>query len=131
MPFEDLDTVTRHNQPPQATVSYCTTDRSKKSGKQPRLTISIPTTLCCTSKAKTFKLQLGTGDQAGKLRVVGVADKAKTQGVEPSQHAHFFRWNFGFVARLGEEQFEGQKRPVKKISDDEFEIDVPASWFEA
>jgi len=25
--------------------------------------------------------------------------------------------------------FEGEKRPVRKISDEEFEISVPESWF--
>jgi hypothetical protein len=132
MPFEDLETITRHNQPPQATISYCIAQRNgkAKSQKQPKLTISIPTTLCGTSKAKTFKLQVGAGAHAGKLRIVGVPEKAKVAvGIEPSQHAHFFRWNFGFVPRLGEDQFEGEKRPVIKISDDEFEIDVPPSWF--
>ena len=110
MPFEDLETVTRQNQPPRATISYCAAQRNSKSKseKQPRLTISIPTTICGTSKAKAFKLQIGTGSSVGKLRIVGISDKAKTSaGVEPSQHAHFFRWNFGYVPRLGEDQFEG------------------------
>lgn len=133
MPFEDLDTITRHNQPPQATISYAVAERKGKSkaSARPKLTIAIPTTLCGTSKAKTFKLQIGTGNHAGKLRIVGVPEKKNSAaGVEPSQHAHFFRWNFGFVPKLGEDQFEGEKRPVIKISDDEFEIDVPPSWFE-
>lgn len=136
MPFEDLDTITRHNQPPTATISYVVAQRNgkAKADKKPKLTISIPTTICGTSKAKTFKLQIGTGAHAGKLRIVGVPDKAKgaaADGVEPSQHAHFFRWNFGFVPKLGEDQFEGEKRPVTKISDDEFEVDVPRSWFDS
>ena len=132
MPFEDIDTFTRHNQPPQATVSYSVYAREGKArdpDKKPDLKISIPTTICDTSKAKTFKLQLGKGEHLGKLRIVGIKDKAAS-GIEPSQHAHFFRWNFGFVPRLGEETFEGEKRPLTKISDDEFEIDVPKSWFE-
>lgn len=134
MPFEDLETVTRHNQPPRATISYCVAQRNgkSKSEKQPKLTISIPTTICGTSKAKAFKLKIGTGASAGKLRIVGVPDKAKAlAGVVPSQHAHFFRWNFGYVPLLGEDQFEGEKRPVIKVGEDEFEIDVPPSWFEA
>jgi hypothetical protein len=132
MPFEDLDTITRHNQPPQATISYAVAQRNGKSkaDKKPKLTIAIPTTICGTSKAKAFKLQIGTGAHAGKLRIAGIAAKDKAAGVEPSQHAHFFRWNFGFVPKLGDDQFEGEKRPVIKITDDEFEIDVPESWFE-
>lgn len=131
--FTDVETFTRHNAQPIATISY-SVSRHKgnlaRSNKQPKLTISIPTTICGTSKAKAFKLQLGRGDSLGKLRIVGIDAKAKTPGVEPSQHAHFFRWNFGFVPILGEDKFEGEKRPVRKISDDEFEIDVPPSWFE-
>ena len=85
--------------------------------------------ICGTSKAETFKLQLGNGKEAGKLRIVGAS--SEIAGVEPSQHAHFFRWNFGFVPLLGEDEFEGERRPVRKISDDEFEIDVPVSWFQS
>jgi hypothetical protein len=135
MPFEDLEIITPKNQPPQATISYVITSRKKGAAvgdRKPKLTISIPTTLCGTSKAKSFKLQIGTGSHLGKLRIVGMSDKPKAPaavGVEPSEHAHFFRWNFGFVPRLGEDTFEGEKRPVTKISDDEFEIDVPKSWF--
>lgn len=33
------------------------------------------------------------------------------------------------VPRLGEDRFAGEKRPVRKISDESFEIEVPASWF--
>lgn len=136
MPFDDLDTITRHNQPPTATITYAVAQRNGKSkaDKKPKLTIAIPTTICGTSKSKTFKLQVGTGDHTGKLRIVGIPEKTKSPpaspGVEPSQHAHFFRWNFGYVPRLGEDQFEGERRPVTKISDEEFEIEVPPSWFE-
>lgn len=132
MPFDDLETITKQNMPPQATISYATTIRKNgpvKGERKPKLTISIPTTICGTSKAKAFKLQIGTAKDAGKIRIVGVP--AKAPGVEPPQHAHFFRWNFGFVPKLGEEEFEGEKKPVRKISDDEFEIDVPPSWFSA
>lgn len=141
MPFEELETLTRQNMPPQATISY---DYAHKKGNgvrkpdaKPRLTISIPTTLCGTSKSKRWIVQVGTGDHVGKLRIAGellglsIKRAAAERGVEPSQHAHFFRWNFGFVPRLGDEEtFDGEKRPVTKIGDEEFEIDVPKSWFE-
>jgi hypothetical protein len=89
--------------------------------------ISIATTICGTSKAEAFKLQIGSGEDRGKLRIVGLP--ADAPGVIPTQHAHFFKWNFGFVPRLGEDEFEGERRPVRKIADDEFEIEVPESWF--
>lgn len=136
MPFDELETQTRQNAPPTATISYChATEKGKRGGAKPRLTIAIPTTVCGTSKSAAFKLLIGSGEDRGKLRIKGQAKTkagdAKVEGVEPSQHAHFFRWNFGFVPLLGEDEtFEGEKRPVKKINDEEFEIDVPPSWFE-
>lgn len=127
MPFDDLETITKENMPPTATVTYDhATDKGKRGGKKPRLTISVPSTVCGTAKSERFKLQLGSGVDTGKLRISAVRDG----GVKPSEHAHFFRWNFGYVPRLGsEETFAAEKCPVKKITDDVFEITVPASWF--
>lgn len=133
MPFEELETISKGNEPPQATLSYChATEKSKRAGKKPRLSISIPTTICGTTKAEMFKLMIGSGADAGKLRLSGIAKGGAVKGgVKPSEHAHFFRWNFGFVPKLGEDEtFEGEKRPVRKVGEDIFEIDVPASWFE-
>ena len=130
MPFNDLDTVTKAKVP-QATISYSNKVRKTgrvKNGQEPQLTISIGTTICGASNAKTFKLQLGSREDAGKLRIVGLA--AEASGVAPQRCQRFFRWNFGSVPKLGDDQFQGEKRPVRKISDDEFEIDVPTSWFE-
>lgn len=136
MAFEELETVTRGNEPPQATVTYDYAYKKngiRKTNAKPRLMISIPTTLCGVSKSKTFRLLVGTGDDVGKLLVRGCdaeKGKAKNGGVAPSQHAHFFRFNFGFVPKLGDEElWGGEKRPVRKVSDEEFEIDVPRSWF--
>lgn len=133
VPFEDLQTITKHNATPTATITYAVAQRNGKADpdKKPKLTIAIPTTICGTSKSDTFKLQIGSGEQRGKLRIAGCTGKDVAKGVKPSQHAHFFRWNFGFVPRLGEDHFEGERRPVVKISDEIFEIDVPPSWFES
>lgn len=135
MPFETLETITKQNMPPSAKLSYMPPPgpRGKNGGKLARdpklqLIVSIPTTVCGTSKAKTFVLALGTGKDAGKLRVVGCAKNEK--GVEPRQLMHTFVFRFGFVPKLGEDHFDGEHRPVRKIGDDEFEIDVPASWFD-
>jgi hypothetical protein len=55
MAFEELETVTRGNEPPQATVTYDYAqkkgERVRKADAKPRLTISIPTTL---SSSETF-----------------------------------------------------------------------------
>jgi hypothetical protein len=133
MSFEALENVTKRDMPPRAKLSYLRpTGRGKSAGKsrdevQPQLLISIPTTICGTAKAKTFVLLLGAGTDAGKLRVKGGKDK----GVEPKELKHAFVFRFGFIPRLGDEIFDGEHRPVRKIGDDEFEIEVPPSWFAA
>lgn len=131
MPFEELESITRDNMPPVATITY---DVSTKKGarpnpdKKPRLTIAIPTTICGNAKSKTFRLLIGSGEHEGKLLVRG--EPKPNGGVKPSEHAHFFRFNFGYVPRLGDEEtFQGEKRPVTRVSDEEFMIDVPKSWF--
>jgi hypothetical protein len=131
MPFNDLDTVAKARAP-EATISYSNKVRKTgraKADKTLQLTISIGTAICGTPGAKAFKLQIGSGQDAGKLRIVGLS--AEVSGVIPTRHGRFHRWNFGFVPRLGDDQFQGEKRPVRKTGDDEFEIDVPTSWFEA
>ena len=129
MPFNDLNTVTKQSAP-CATISYSNkvlkTGRAKND-KTPQLTISIAAAICCEPKAKAFKLQIGSGKDAGKLRIIGLPEEMS--GVNP-RRGRCWRWNFGFVPKLGDDQFQGEKRPVRKIGDDEFEIDVPASWFE-
>ena len=40
-------------------------------------------------------------------------------------------FRFGYVPRLGDDIFDGEHRPIRKISDDEYEIVVPATWFKA
>ena len=98
-----------------------------KDDPKPQLIVSIPTTVCGTAKAKTFQLLLGSGADAGKLRIKGSKTK---EGIEPKELAHTFIWRFGYVPKLGDDHFDGEHRPVKKISDDEFEIEIPKSWFE-
>lgn len=132
MPFENLETITKQNMPPMAKISYMPPQaRGKSAGKivrdpKPQLMISIPTTVCGVSKAKTFVLALGSGADAGKLRI-----KGSKQGVEPKELKHAFIFRFGYVPKLGDDHFDGEHRPLRKITDDEFEIDVPISWFSA
>lgn len=133
MPFENLETITKANMPPMAKISYMPPQsRGKSAGKikndpKPQLIVSIPTTICGTSKAKTFLLLLGSGADRGKLRVKGSAKKEL--GIEPKELMHAFIFRFGYVPKLGDDHFDGEHRPVRKVGDDEFEIDVPESWF--
>jgi hypothetical protein len=137
VPFENLETITRDNMPPTALISYMPTQgHGKNAGKvkkdsKPRLVITLPTTICGLAKADRWALQLGSGPDAGKLRIKGLAKNAPAkQGIAPSEMKNCFKFNFGFVTKLGDDHFDGERRPVRKISDDEFEIDIPASWFE-
>jgi hypothetical protein len=135
MPFETLEIVTKKNMPPVAKLSYMRPEaRGKSAGRsrpdaKPQLIIAIPTTICGTAKAKTFALALGSGADRGKLRVRGLTGKDAMGGVEPKELKHTFVFRFGFVPKLGDDIFDGEHRPVRKISDDEFEIEVPESWF--
>lgn len=137
MPFEELETITKANAPPTAVISYMPGGHSdshkKNTDRKPTLRITIPTTICGVSKSETFTLLVGTGEQAGKLRIKGIAKSARETrfGCKPGQMKHAFRFNFGYVPKLGDDHFDGERRPVRRISDEEFEIDVPVSWFEA
>ncbi len=133
MPFENVETITKQNMPPTAKISYMPpAPRGKNTRRnedaKPQLVISIPTTICGTAKSKTFQLLVGSGADAGKIRIKG--SKTKDVGVEPKELMHAFIFRFGYVPKLGDDHFDGERRPVRKIGDDEFEIDVPGSWFE-
>jgi hypothetical protein len=142
MPFETLETITKANAPPTAVLSYMCRTQKPKPGKpvrndkdrKPSLMVTLPTTMCGTSKSETFALLIGTGADIGKLRIKGIPASVKgaapsPAGAKPSQMKHAFRFNFGFVPKLGEDHFDGERRPVKKINNEEFEIEVPSSWF--
>lgn len=134
MPFETLETITKANMPPRAKISYMPPQgRGKSGGKtrddaKPQLIVSIPTTICGTAKSKTFVLLLGSGDEAGKIRIKGA--KSQAEGIEPKELMHAFVFRFGYVPKLGDDHFDGEHRPVRRINENEFEIDVPVSWFE-
>jgi hypothetical protein len=134
MPFEEIETVTKHNAPPTALVSYMRSKRGKnaREEKKPNLTITMPTTICGVGKAEKHVLLLGTGGDVGKLRIKGVAKNATKNGaVKPREFKSHFIWRFGYVPKLGEEIFDAERCDVRKIGDDEFEIDVNAEWFNA
>jgi len=133
--FETLEIAQK--EPPTAKISYLRGGgaRSPKPGKpaknldgvKPKLKISIPTTICGTAKAKIFELQLGSGNDAGKIRISG-CKSGNAKGIEPAELKHAFTFNFGYVPKLGDDIFE-DRRPVRKITEDVYEIDVPPSWF--
>lgn len=134
MPFDDFETITKDNMPPVATLSYhpFRGKHGAKKDAKPKLTITVPTTVSGVSKCARFKLQVGTGTDAGKLRVVGIPGSKPTDkpGVKPSEHASYLKFNFGFVPAWGSDKIAEDKYPLFKIDDDTFEIAVPASWCE-
>lgn len=133
MPFYPVETFTRDKMPKTAKISYMpTSGRGPSSGKarpdaKPQLSISVPATIAGVAKAKTFVLAVGTGADAGKIRIIG---SALGLGVESTELKHAFVFRFGYVPSLGDDKFEGERCPVKKIGDDESEITVPESWFD-
>lgn len=127
MPFETIETFTKTNMPPTAKISYMR--RGSDPDAKPQLVISIPTTVCGVAKAEKFVLMIGTGADLSKIRVRGLSIPG-TEGIMPKELKNAFVFRFGYVPKLGDDIFDGERRPVKKITDDEFEITVPFSWFE-
>lgn len=132
MPFEELETEAKA--PPAATLSYM-----RKAGKggavngnrPPRLMVTLPTAICGLGKLPHHILMIGSGADLGKLRLKGVAKDTRAKGaVKPVEFKTHFIWRFGYVPRLGDEIFDKQACPVRRVGDDEFEIDVNPSWFE-
>jgi hypothetical protein len=74
MPFEALETIARDARVPMASVSY---ERPWRKGKEraglPVLIIAVPTTLAGLCKRDRFRFEIGTGTDAGKARVCGLA----------------------------------------------------------
>ncbi|QDM26981.1 hypothetical protein FNL56_13325 [Tardiphaga sp. vice304] len=135
MPFEEAEIHTRENAPPMATLAYTSKPGKKGNERNPSLSITLPTAICGQGKAERFVLLIGSGDMAGKIRIKGVAGSTKVaskdaKGVKPAQMKWSFRFNFGFVPRLGTDKIASDQLPLRKVGDDEFEIDVPASWFD-
>ena len=71
MPFEVLETHSKENMPPTASLSYLRSVRKGKEGsakiKQPKLIVTLPTVIC-VSKCKKFRILVGTGALPGLFR---------------------------------------------------------------
>lgn len=133
MPFDEAETITKHNAEPVARWLYELGGHAgkPKDGKKPQLHISIPTAVCGVCKAPKFALLIGTGADAGKVIVRGIPEGfEKKHHIPPSEHSTFLKFNFGYVKQLGTQTFDGGHVPVKRLDDNNFELTVPASWFE-
>ena len=128
MPFELLETQTKENMPPMASLSYL---RSVRKGKEmdrakvkPKLIVTLPTSICI-SKCKKFAIFVGTGADRGKVRICGLKQGA-VGGVKATDFKSHIIMRFGFVPKFGDEIFDGMKCPVSRIDDDTYEIKVDA-----
>jgi hypothetical protein len=125
MPFEDLETITKANMPPQASLSYM---RQIRKGKEidrdkvkPKLILTLPTSIVI-SKCEKFCIQIGSGQDFGKMRVIGMKKGVPGKGVKPSEFKSYLVLRFGYVPKFGDEIFDGMKCPIVRIDDDTYEI---------
>lgn len=137
MSFEVLETITKMNAPPVATLSYLRGAHKNKVPKadiKPSLRITVPTTIVGVSKSKSWFLLMGSGDHEGKLRLVGDLEPSlphKNGGAKVIEMKHAFRWTFGYLPRFGEEIFDAARWPVVRINDEIYEITMPIGFFAA
>ncbi|MGA9855080.1 MAG: hypothetical protein WBR29_07385 [Gammaproteobacteria bacterium] len=123
MPFEVAEIETGPMKQIRASVRYMR-HHSKKSGPKglPLLLVSVPTAVVI-SKAEYFQLLVGTVGDVQKLRIKGV--KVKAGGVKPTEFHHHLMLRFGHIKQYGEEIFDTTYCPIRRINDDEYEIELP------
>lgn len=120
MGFETIATVVGKGK--QASISY---RRNQRSGI-PRLIISIPKVIAADTIGVNdcFRLQLGTGGDKGKARLVRIKG-----GTPVCIQRGGVTLRFGFVPMLGNSAAEKEEIEIRPI-DLGFEFDLPA-WFKA
>lgn len=129
MPFEIVETETKDTMPPTACLTYM---RPKPRGGKPmdrekvkpKLIVTLPTVICGVAKSERFVLLMGTGADAGKVRIKGVKKDTKG-GIKPTEFKAHMMLRFGHVPKIGKAIFDQMHCPVKRITDEEFEIDAP------
>lgn len=132
MPFEILETVARDTRVAMASVSY---ERGKgRNGvirdRRPRLRVSIPTVFAGLCKRDRFRIDVGTGADAGRARISGLAKGVPGASAPGTMMKNALVVRFGFVPMLGEDAAAKEFVPVRKLDDNTWEIDLPP-WFKA
>ena len=130
MPFDNLEFIAKAEKDSCASISYRRSS-SKRGGGRPRLVIGLPRAVCDGAVIKPgqlFTLQLGTGDDAGKGRIVPTT----SGGVQCKLLKGGAVFRFGFVPMLGTDAAEKEFVAVRQLpkSTGGFEVDLPA-WFKA
>jgi hypothetical protein len=134
MPFAPLETVTKKLIEIRASISYMR--RRMREGKNkrhpheytPRLVIGIPKGVVTAPKkaaAQTYVFQIGSGNDAGKARLLP-SDK----GIAPRDLKGGLVFRFGYVPMLGNNIADRELVEVKALAGGGFEIALPA-WFKA
>lgn len=125
MGFEPIITVPGFN-PKRGSISYKRNHRKTHGPANPHLVIGIPKDVIngVVSAGDCFELQLGDGDDAGKVRLLRV----ERGGVA----AHILRGSvtlhFGYVPRLGNDAAAKEEIEVRSLGKGAFEFDAP-KWF--
>lgn len=125
MPFDDLEFVAAPMKAVQASISYRRIGTRNGRSKMPKLIIGLPAAVLTGFKPKEsqlFTLQVGSGADAGKARIVPA-----TEGVKAMVRRGGATFRFGYVPMLGDDQAEKEFVAVKATKDG-FEIVLPA-WF--
>lgn len=135
MPFEELEVVFKYAGPPRAKLSYMRNarkgkggevNREKLKGKTPQLIVSLPTVVFL-SKAKTFKLLLGSGNERNILRVKAGEGKNVAQAKDFKNHVIL---RFGYVPRFGDDIFDQMECNIERVDNDTYDIVLPATFFD-
>jgi hypothetical protein len=126
MAFDTLETISRDSHAPMASISY---DRPKRGAdKIPRLIVSVPTVLAGLCKRDWFRFEIGTGQDAGRARVSGIAKGVPGSSAPGTMMKNALVIRFGRVPALGEDAAAKELCPVRKVDDNTWEIDLPP-WF--
>ncbi len=121
MAFEILPTITGSEKKTLASVSY----RRKRGGSIPRLMIGIPTIIAGDfrpKKGQLYAFHIGTGDDAGKGRILPSNDSG--MGAQAKMIKGGVTFAFGRAPMLGKDEADKEFVPARAI-DGGFEIDLP------
>lgn len=130
MAFDELECETKDNAKKLAKLSYMPSRRKPGkddgAGRKPMLLVTLPT-VHFISKGARFKIMIGSGNDAGTLRIV----KAETGGVKPHEFKSHVILRFGHIPKLGLDMWDAVQCEVTRVDDDTYDMTPPKSCFPA